>query len=121
MKKIPEGIGQLRSLVVPEMVDKWDCIAIQLGFNPIEINTIERNHQTRPVEKACKEMLWEWRRVSDNAEDLIRAIKDVGYVRHADDFKQGLKIRWLSNSAVFAIVTFSNATNNYHKVAKIHC
>ena len=121
MKKVPEGIGQLQSLVVPEMVDKWDSIAIQLEFNPVEIAKIKRNHQPRPVEEACQSMLWRWRQVSNNAEDLITAINDVGYVRHADDFKTGLKIRWLSNNAVFAIVTFSNATNNYRKLAKIYC
>ena len=98
MKKTPEDIGQLQSFVVPEMVDKWDSIAIQLEFKPVEINTIKRNHQPQPVEEVCKSMLWGWLETSGNAKDLIRAIKEVGYAKHADDFKTGLKLRWLCNN-----------------------
>ena len=113
MKKTPEDIGQLQSLVVPKIVDKWDSIAIQLEFKPVEIDNIKRNHQPHPVEEACEKMLWGWRKTSDNAQDLIKAVNDVGYARHADDFKKGLKLSWLSNNAVFATVIFSNATSNY--------
>ena len=93
MKKTPEDIGQLQSLVVPKMVDKWDSIAIQLEFKPVEIHNIKRNHQSHPVEEACEKMLWGWQKTSDNAQDLIKAVKNVGYTRHADDFKKGLKLR----------------------------
>ena len=90
MKKTPEDIGQLQSLVVPEIVHKWDSIAIHLEFKPVEIDTIKRNHQPHPVEEACKRMLWIWREKSDNAKNLIKAIKDVGYAKYAEDFNTGL-------------------------------
>ena len=51
MKQRPKHIGQLQSLVVPEMVDKWDSIAIQLGFNSVEIDKIKRTTNHIPWKK----------------------------------------------------------------------
>ena len=35
------------------MVDKWDYVAIQLGFNPVENEAIKKS-PTYPVEQACE-------------------------------------------------------------------
>ena len=96
-------INQLQKLVIHEIVDRWDSIAIQLDFDPVQIKRIEENHKELPVERSCERMLWGWLESSarnpNHATDLIEAINDVEYVCHAEDFKKGL----LSN----AYVTYS--------------
>ena len=94
MQQQPKDIKQLQKLAVPEIVDKWDSIAIQLGFNPVQIGRIEENHQERPVERSCQKMLWGWLdsspKSSELANNLIKAINDVEYVSYAEEFKKGL-------------------------------
>ena len=87
----------MQKIAVPEMVHRWDEIAIQLGFDPVEIQRIKQNHQPHPVENACKKMLWEWRSIcsntlkSDLAKDLIQAVNDAEYAFYAEQFNTGLK------------------------------
>ena len=95
MDRRPKDIKQLQKLVVPVIVDKWDSIAIQLEFDPVQVRRIEENHQSRPVEDSCKKMLRGWLESSsrncDLAGNLIQAINDVEYVCHAEEFRKGLQ------------------------------
>ena len=96
-KQSPKNLVQLRELVVPEMVDKWYNIGIQLGYHPVELDRIKQNHQPRPVEEACQNMFHRWLEGtkntlnSDLANNLIKAI-DTEYPAYADEFNKGLKI-----------------------------
>ena len=89
MQQRPKDIKQLQNLAVPLIVDKWDSIAIQLEFDPVQIRKIEENHQELPVEKSCQKMLWGWLdsslRNSKLTNNLIEAINDVEYVCYAEE------------------------------------
>ena len=97
MKQRPKDDNQLQNLVVDEIADKWDSIAIHLRFDPVEIKIIKQNHQPCPVDSACREMLLNWKRENftspSNLEpDLIKAVKDVGFGALAEMFRNGLKL-----------------------------
>ena len=80
------------------MVDKWYSIGIQLEFQPIQLNKIKDNHQPCPVEETCEKMFMEWLKSTKISwkpnlqNDLIEAVKNVGYAVHADKFKKGMKL-----------------------------
>lgn len=91
MLQTPKKFGQLRRLAKDKIADKWKSIAIQLGFTPAQIKVIEDNHKQRPVQDCCTEMLFKWvdGRKNQTTEDLIQAVKDVGYAYQAEQFKKG--------------------------------
>ena len=94
MQQRPELI-QLQKLVIPKIANKWDSVGIQLDFDAVQISKIEDNHQELPVETSCQRMLWGWLASSSNnsnhAKDLIQAVKDVEYIRYAEELKTGFK------------------------------
>ena len=95
MQQRPKDLNQLQKLAIPKIVNRWDSIAIQLDFDPVQINKIEENHQELPVETSCQKMLWGWldssSENSNRAKDLIQAIKDVELVCYAEELKTGFK------------------------------
>ena len=95
MQQRPKDLNQLQKLAIPKIVNRWNSIAIQLDFDPVQINKIEENHQELPVETSCQKMLWEWldssSENSNRAKDLIQAIKDVELVCYAEELKTGFK------------------------------
>ena len=91
MAQMPESIKQLRKLVKDKIIDKWEDIAIQLGFTPVQIQAIKNGHKGQPVKNCCTDMLFGWidSGQSKNPEDLIEAIRDVGNGFLADKLKEG--------------------------------
>ena len=92
MLEVPKSIRQLKKLVKDRIADQWESIAIQLGFTPAQIQGIKDNHQERSVEDSCRQMLFKWLESNQSknpAEDLIKAVKEVGYGFQADQFEKG--------------------------------
>ena len=92
MSQRPENMKQLRKLVKNKIIDKWDQIAIQLGFTPAEIQAIKNSHRAKSVGVCCTEMLFDW---IDNVQSanpdkaLVDAIKEVEYGYQADILNAG--------------------------------
>ena len=94
MLQMPENIKQLRRFVKDKITDKWEEIAIQLGFTPAQIQAIKKGHEGRSVKTCCTDMLFDW---IDNTQSsnppkdlkLVEAIREVGYGYQADQFKEG--------------------------------
>jgi len=92
MSQRPENMKQLRGLVKNKIVDKWDQIAIQLGFIPAQIQVIKDGHKAKSVKDCCREMLFDWidNPQSENPDkDLVEAVREVGYGYQADIFEKG--------------------------------
>ena len=92
MSQMPEDLGQLKKFVEDKISDKWESVAIQLGFTIAETQAIKANHAERPVVQCCKDLLFGWvgSTKSDNpANDLVAAIRAVGYGYQADLFEEG--------------------------------
>ena len=92
MSQMPENIKQLRKLVKDKITDKWEEIAIQLGFTPAQIQAIKNDHQARSVKTCCTDMLFDWidsTQSNNPDEDLVKAIREVGYGYQADQFEEG--------------------------------
>ena len=104
MSQRPETMRQLRKLVKDQIVDKWDQIAIQLGFTPSQIQAIKNGHKAKSVKDCCSEMLFDWLDNLQSAnpnKDLVEAVREVGYGYQADIFDKGCTyIRMLCTVAI---------------------
>ena len=92
MLQMPENIKQLRRLVKDKITDKWEEIAIQLGFTPAEIQKIKKDHEKRSVQTCCTDMLIGWidsTQSNNPAKDLVAAIREVEYRHQADEIEEG--------------------------------
>lgn len=92
MLKMPESIRQLRRLLKDKISDKWESIAIQLGFTVAQIQGIKDNHKERSVVTCCTEMLIDWvdsTKSVNPANDLVKAIREVEFGFQADLFEKG--------------------------------
>ena len=87
MSQMPESIKQLRKLVKDKITDKWEEIAIQLGFTLAQIQAIKNDHQARSVKTCCTDMLFNWIDSKSPDKDLVEAIREFGYGYQADQFE----------------------------------